>query len=252
MPKGKAPISGARGVAQPLLSVEEIVSACHGLHRRKNMPEPTAADIRKCAREIHKAIQSYLAYQATPMLTATERKRLLNKVVTAARKLNSQLISGKNAEKAAEKLRQQLLDIDVNTLDIVHKHLLRAGIEKGVSGLKLKLRDWGEADVEHEVSAMLDHICTLKDWTDDRPHWPNPLMVNLVRNLAPEWQKLTGYSPRTVDPEIGEHPFAEWINKLLEPVREQQRVRNKTPLPPVTRGSVEDILAHLKNEKSGD
>ena len=247
MPKGKAPISGAHGWAAQQPPMEEIVLTCKGLFRRKGMPESAPDEIKKCAGKIQKAIRSYRTYQATPMLTATERQRLLNKVVTAARKLNSQLMSGNISETAAEKLRQQLLDVDENTLDVIHKHLCRAGFEKGVSGLQLKLRDWNEADVEDEVSAMLDHICTLKDWVDDRKHWCDPLLVNLVLALAPEWQKLTGFSPSTVDPDIGEHPFAEWVNKLLETVREQQREEKKAPLPAVTRGSVEDILTHLKN-----
>ncbi len=99
---------------------------------------------------------------------------------------------------------------------------------------------------------MLDCVCTLQDWTDDRLHWRDPLLVYLVLNLAPVWQQLTGLSPRTVDTETGEHPYAEWINKLFDPVREQQKVRNETPLPPVTRGAVEDILARLNFEKSDD
>lgn len=189
------------------------------------------------------------------MLTATQRRRILNKVVTAARSLRRQLVSGSNVQKAAEKLLEQL-NTDVNTRDVVHKHLRRANFEKGLYGLELELKLWcamgARDEAQAAVKAMLDCIYTLQKWTDGRRHWPNPLLVNLVLDLAPIWQQLTGFSPRTVDPEIGEHHFAEWINKLFEPVREQQREKNATPLPPVTRGAVEDILACLVFEKSGD
>ena len=255
MPKGKAPISGASGSAAQLPSVEEFISVCCGLFRRKGKPELIPADMEMCGRQIREAIRSYLAYQATPMLTATQRQRILSKVVTAARRLHRQLVSGKNVQTAAEKLLQQL-DTDVNTRDVVHKHLRRAGFAKGIIGFQRTLERCCEAGAQGEtrleVTAMLDCVCTLQDWTDDRLHWRDPLLVNLVLDLVPVWQQLTGFSPRTVDTDIGEHPFVEWLNRLFDPVRERQEVKNETPLPLVTRGAVEDILARLIFEKSDD
>ena len=254
MPIGKASISGASGSSQ-LQLVEEVTGLCYGLHRRKGMPEPTSEEIEKCGHRIHEAIRSYLAYQATPMLTATQRKRILNKVVTAAGQLQRQLELGNDFKTVAEKLLKQLAT-DVNTRDVVHKHLRRAGYKNGLIGLQRKLEEWCEWDVDDEarpeVSAMLGCICTLQDRTDDRPHWRDPLMVNLVLDLAVIWQKLTGFSPRTVDTEIGDHAFAEWMNQLFESVRIQQKQLKMLPQPPVTRGAVEDILARLIFEKTGD
>jgi hypothetical protein len=68
---------------------------------------------------------------------------------------------------------------------------------------------------------------------------PDQLLVDLIRELAPIWQTVTGRSPHTKDHIKGERPFYSWVVELFEACKE----------PPPKQGSVSDILDLTKPPK---
>jgi hypothetical protein len=74
--------------------------------------------------------------------------------------------------------------------------------------------------------------------------WRDPLLVDLVNELATIWKALTGRSPRTIDPDGGEYPFYDWLADLFAICHKD----DKAP----SRGTIIDILAQPKPKKSGD
>jgi hypothetical protein len=70
--------------------------------------------------------------------------------------------------------------------------------------------------------------------------WPDPLLPDLIAELSNIWQKATGRSPRTRDPENGEFPFCDWVASLLKACKQE---------PPSER-IIRDMLARPKLKKS--
>jgi hypothetical protein len=70
--------------------------------------------------------------------------------------------------------------------------------------------------------------------------WPNPFLPDLIIELSPIWERATGKSPRTRDPQNNEFPFFDWVATLFADCREQIPVEH----------TIRDILARPTPRKS--
>jgi hypothetical protein len=53
-------------------------------------------------------------------------------------------------------------------------------------------------------------------WPARGRRWPDPLLPDLIIALSSIWEKATGRSPRTRDPQDGVFPFFDWVSSLFE------------------------------------
>jgi hypothetical protein len=263
MPKGRPGVSGGFALVLPLSDAVNVRSLQCWVKRR-NPPKLTRSELRECDRLLRKLISIYRIARATPQPTATERRRILGKIKTAA---------GRFVKKPTVPWRDKLLNrleaADVNTRSILnHEIISRGHSSNALIAMKRKLQELFSMSRYPDESlscpvpqAWIDRAAAFI--TDDLPvvhvlanievnvlvpgsgKWPDPALANLVAGLEPIWHRVTGrtavYVPdsktQVRSGAASKCPFAEWLGALFEGMEWQR--------PPVSR-----VAAVLERRKS--
>jgi hypothetical protein len=262
MPAGKLGPSGGHSFILPLPYTVNVRS----LRKRakRTTPPPTVRDLRECRRILRKSVSIYRIACATPQPTATEQRRSLSMIKTAARRFI------KGPSKAwADKLLNYLEAADANSRSIINREVIAHGHpSNALITTKRLLRELFLQSIypdeamptRRDISrASADKIQVfrsrgypvvrlLADMEIDAlvpgsGRWPDPALANLVANLQPLWRRITGRTAALISKdkvgELKQCHFADWLGELLE--------RAGLPRPPV--GRVVDIVCPQKKSK---
>ena len=268
MPSGRPGLSGGSALVLPLTHEVSVRSLRLRAKRVRPPPPLTVPELREYRRLLRKLVSIYRIACATPRPTATERRRTLGKIKTAA---------GRFIETPkkpwANKLRDYLEAADVNTRSILNREIISHGhSSKALIAMKRELRDLfslsifppeslssavAQASMDRSKAFLTGGFLVVRVLADIQVNtlvpgsgrWPDPALANLVAGLEPMWRRVTGRTAALIPDnetqvssgDAKKCPFAEWLGDLLESIGRQR--------PPA--GRVVDIVRALKTEKSG-
>ncbi len=235
--------SNAAALHAPLSHAVNVRSLRRWAKRRTPPPPLTVPKLRECRRLLRKLVSIYRIACATPQPTATERRRTLRKIKTAARRF---IESPKKLW--ADKLLDYLAAADVNTSSILYHEIFSHGHSwKDLMAMKRQLRVLFSPSIypdeslasAHAVSrASMDRIkafcmggvlivrvladIELNILVPGSGRWPDPALANLVVGLEPIWYRVTGRTAALIskdkEGELKKCPFADWLGDLLESI----------------------------------
>lgn len=238
MPSGKLGPSGGYAWVKALPYSVSIRSL--RLWARGSAPSLDVAELRQLRQLLRMHVRVYRIAVQTPLCTATERRKSLGKIKTAATRLNTNI-----SRQWAERFLRSLDDVDANTRAVIYRHLASMGIRwTAILGMKRQLRDLYFLSIYPDEAfpapgrlsrAQLDRVARFV--TECMPtvralagidsrvlvprqgKWPDPAQANLVAALEPIWCRVTGWSAglTSVD-KVGEKKrcrFAEWLKDTL-------------------------------------
>lgn len=255
MPRGKLATTGSVSWAVEFRPRHFMV-ACTRLPEDNNWELPTCQEMREICLKVRSLAIQYYTRSQTPVPTVTFAKRHLSKICTSAKKLYGHLLSNACSTKKQRELKKllRLLDTDMHIRQLIYTHIYDD--DTGYSAIEFKgaLTRLGKRNISQievrKLMGALDRMQSLKSLRIDLGRsLRDPYLEDLVRQLVPVWGELTRRSPRTYYAAKGEHPFAIWVNDVLEPIRYIQRQGRKDVIPQVTRGMVEALLPKIENAK---
>jgi hypothetical protein len=170
-------------------------------------------------------------------LTPTERRKALGKLVHSAKRLT--------AEPSSRTWRGRFikafipLQSDANMKAIVYRHLTRKGYSPTDLWQNLKeqmphrqLQPLRDQDIR--AVACLSQM-DVTELVQTRTKWRDPALATLVREVAPIWMQVTGYSPGPIsinaEADHKWHPFSNWLRGVFV----------ELGLDPPPEGRVEDL-----------
>jgi hypothetical protein len=203
----------------------------------RSLDVPELRQLRKLLR-MH--IMAYRIAVQTPLCTATERRKSLGKIKTAAMRLIEN-----PSRQWAERFLRSLDDVDANTRAVVYRHLWSMGIRwTAIPGIKRQLGDLYYLSVYHDEAypapgrlsrAQHDRVARFeieclptvralasidsRVLVSRQGKWRDPAQANLVAALEPVWCRVTGRSAglTSID-KVGAQKrcrFAEWLKEIL-------------------------------------
>lgn len=226
MPSGKLSqgfITIVGGVPTPesgrlLKSMQEYVKSDHGI------PEDT---LKTLSDTLDLKFKIYHAHHYAPLWTPTQYRKEISRVLKAAVNLEK---DRSNIEKR-EKLYATLYSAGEVILDDLNKAILRRlennGVDKrecNYGNLFSALRDRTLPGYPDPLQSQLPALRALASITSrqmapGRAKFPDPSLANLVLNVAPIWEKVTGRTSLPVSADhIGDnkiHLFGEWLGAAL-------------------------------------
>lgn len=261
MPAGRPPVSGGGAFVIPLSHAVNIRSLRLLARRRRPPPPLSKLELRERRHLLRRLVSKYRIACATPQPTATERRKTLSKIKTAARRFI------KTEERLwADKLLDYLNTADVNTIALIRRNISSTKddwrawssmkrqlgslfsvanypgeILSGTSARSQASLDRWEAfqasgiSIVHELATI-----NISELVPVSGHWPDPPLADLVAGLEPIWRRVTGRTAGliSVDAEADTKacPFAEWLRDILQAVG-------------LARPSVERVVAIVRPRK---
>jgi hypothetical protein len=218
--------------------------------RKKARPgtsPPSLQEIRADRTAMREAFRHYAVIHKGAV-TATERRKAIQAISVAARRLQTDPTSEIWMERLYDALecqigwsmsehgRHPITDLGLRVA-IDHK-MLAAGVTRLIPQIK-KLDD--HVCMGAEDLAAVKVLADINEWHQvEATSWRDPALVELIRVVGPIWSRVAGYSAGP-SPVAGakyeqQHRFAEWLDKAFYLIG----------LPQVPEGRVSDIVRHLE------
>jgi len=204
VPAGKAPIRGAIGFQK---RVPETVSARSLLdYKSRNHRCLSEEELEEHSCKIREALGSYLGFsESTPLLTGTQRRRAIREVRSVAQSLLRAIRSDDRVSGWRERLLTSLRSKDVNTRKLINDWLVRRwefrrnrGYDRSLQGLERQLVKSAWPNVSpgdrRRLEAWLGVLAQIPDPELPKGTGRAPLLEELLRELAPIWEAITGLS----------------------------------------------------------
>ena len=212
MPAGKAAVKGGLAWAKPLHLGVSVRSM-----RRYSKPKTPALlvdGLRECRKALRLTFKIYNIDCAKVAPTATERRKTLNKIKTAARRLRKD-----KSWLSAGELLTALDTPDRDARTLAYGQLSA----KGYLPLQFKkrLRDWpGLSSFPEDCLPALTELAALdvEALVPVGGRFPDPGLANAVARLIPIWKKVTGRTAGPISADfVGDrkkYPFADWLAEM--------------------------------------
>jgi len=244
VPGGKSPSMGVGPTFTKPLSHQISVRSLRCQTHRSAWATISVSDVRELRLELRDIFKRYDMSRRTGQgQTPTERRTQIIQAQKAAKKLL------KDPGNAAQ--RECFLDAlshNNQTRNLLFTYLLRRRADL----LRLQRRLLDDDDLRSDEKQTLQFLADLKirEFVP-KGRWPDPPLTQLVSELIPIWQRITGLSSfsRNDRNENASHyiarpgekvsPFADWVEELLRAMGH--------PAPPST--SIPRIVRILKSEK---
>jgi hypothetical protein len=205
--------------------------------KRKAKEQPDIASTKEWRRRLREAFRRYLRDCGRYHPTATELRKSLNEIATAAARFAA---SGKR--NSADKLLKHL-ESDRNAETIVRRAIWSHDLDW--PGFKTELRNLyatgGLAENSFDVASRIAGIDVVS-LVPESGSWRDPALFRLVSVLAPLWEEITGRTAAqsTADriEDLKEFRFATWLAEMHAVIG--------VPNPPA--GGVLDIVLRQKKE----
>ena len=203
-------------------------------------PKLTVAELRECRQNLRFAFRIYAIDCANSAPTATERRKTLAKIKTAARRLDND-----RTWASAGELLTALDTRDLDARKLVYAQLAANGCDPLL--FKKTLLNWSiRSPFPSDCSSVVSELSNLhvEALVPARGRFPDPGLAKAVAALVPIWKKVTsrtaGLISQDREGERKKCPFASWLVEMHGLLDVAQ--------PPV--GRVVDIVRMVETQKN--